>query len=334
VSNQIELPEALHLARYRISLSPEAPLALPAYKGAVLRGSLGAMLKRAVCVRPSGRLCQRCELPDLCPYAYLFEGHPRSDREVLRGANRIPPPYTLEPPLDWRQELEASELLTFHLLLFGNAIRYFPYLLAAFRELERCGLGERRIPCRLVDARALPPSGEKVPLYDAAAGRLLGNQPSPPSARDWLVGMPSATPTLTLHFLTLTRLKYKGRFLEEAPPFHVVVRTLLRRVSSLSYFYGGQRWETDYRGWIEKAKQVEMTEAHVSWVDWERYSTRQQQRMNLGGLVGQVTYRGDASTGLSTGLTPFLPLLRLGELVHVGKGAVFGNGQYRMEMGD
>jgi CRISPR/Cas system endoribonuclease Cas6 (RAMP superfamily) len=42
----------------------------------------------------------------------------------------------------------------------------------------------------------------------------------------------------------------------------------------------------------------------------------------MGGLVGQVTYSGD--------LRDYLPLLALGELAHVGKGTVFGNGQYRI----
>jgi len=150
---------------------------------------------------------------------------------------------------------------------------------------------------------------------------MFGTQPafSTQVFQDGLAGIS----TLTLNFLTPTRLKYNGRYLEEAPPFHVVIRTLLRRVSSLSYFHAGQRWETDYRGWIEKAKQVKIAEAHVSWMDWERYSTRQRRGMNLGGIVGQVTYEGDAA--------PFLSLLRLGELIHVGKGTVFGNGRYRLD---
>ncbi|OPX88851.1 MAG: hypothetical protein A4E52_01161 [Pelotomaculum sp. PtaB.Bin013] len=42
--------------------------------------------------------------------------------------------------------------------------------------------------------------------------------------------------------------------------------------------------------------------------------------MNLGGVVGRVEYEGD--------LGEFMPLLRLGELVHVGKGAVFGMGKF------
>ena len=94
-------------------------------------------------------------------------------------------------------------------------------------------------------------------------------------------------------------------------------------MSSLSYFHCGQLWDADFRGIIAAAEAVEATRLAVEWVDWERYSCRQKQRMNLGGFVGEVTYQGD--------LGPFRPLLALGELVHVGKACVFGNGRYELE---
>ena len=65
-----------------------------------------------------------------------------------------------------------------------------------------------------------------------------------------------------------------------------------------------------------------IAECRTGWQDWSRYSGRQRQRVEMGGLVGRVTYEGD--------LSDYLPLLVLGELVHVGKGTVFGNGQYRI----
>ena len=66
--------------------------------------------------------------------------------------------------------------------------------------------------------------------------------------------------------------------------------------------------------------------SETHWEDWSRFSGRQKQRVKMGGLTGRVTYEGD--------LRDYLPLLLLGELVHVGKGTVFGNGLYRIANGD
>jgi len=74
---------------------------------------------------------------------------------------------------------------------------------------------------------------------------------------------------------------------------------------------------------IESARAIETVEARVRWHAWERYSNRQGQRVPMGGFTGRVTYRG--------ALSPFWPLLHLGALVHVGKAATFGLGQYRIE---
>jgi len=97
---------------------------------------------------------------------------------------------------------------------------------------------------------------------------------------------------------------------------------LLGRISSLSYFHCGQRLEVDFRGLIDQAAAVQIATAETHWEDWERFSTRQKKRIAMGGLVGRVTYQGD--------LGPYLPLLSAGEFIHVGKGNVFGNGQYRL----
>jgi CRISPR-associated endoribonuclease Cas6 len=48
-----------------------------------------------------------------------------------------------------------------------------------------------------------------------------------------------------------------------------------------------------------------------SWVDWERYSNRQETKMKMGGFIGSITFEGE--------LEPFLQFLVLGEYIHVGK---------------
>ena len=62
------------------------------------------------------------------------------------------------------------------------------------------------------------------------------------------------------------------------------------------------------------------------WRDWTRFSSRQQQKMTLGGVIGEWTLSGT--------LTPFLPFLRLGEWLHVGKEASFGLGRYTISTTD
>ena len=65
------------------------------------------------------------------------------------------------------------------------------------------------------------------------------------------------------------------------------------------------------------------SDKHLTWRDWTRYSCRQQQKMELGGVVGSWQLTGE--------LAPFLPFLHLGQWLHVGKEAVFGLGGYDLE---
>ena len=315
------------LACYRFHLKVIDEMPLPAYKGAVLRGGFGSVFKHTVCCQRHYQVCEPCALRHVCPYPLLFEPSPPPGSEALRTHEAIPRPFVLEPPQDSRRLYAPGDELFFGLTLVGKATHYLPSFIVAFLRLGELGLGRKRARHVLQRGEAVHhPTGRIVPIYEK--GTLLAEgQESVVSYTEIAQAVNTENvDRLTLHFLTPTRLKYNGRYVEEAPAFHVVVRTLLRRVSSLSYFHCGQRWETDYRGWIEQAQEVETVAAEVRWVDWERYSSRQRRRMNLGGIVGRVTYSGE--------LARFLPLLRLGELIHVGKGAVFGNGQYEMEIGD
>jgi hypothetical protein len=128
---------------------------------------------------------------------------------------------------------------------------------------------------------------------------------------------------LEVEFLTMTRLQHEGQ-LVRVPEFHVLVRALLRRLSTLAYFYHGVEVDLDFRGMISRAEGVVTEPLTLRWEGWQRYSARQKAAMDLGGLAGKVCYRGN--------LEEFLPLLAFGWLVHVGKNATFGLGQYRFSL--
>jgi hypothetical protein len=71
---------------------------------------------------------------------------------------------------------------------------------------------------------------------------------------------------------------------------------------------------------------VEVVRSELRWLDWERYSHRQRTKMRLGGLMGEVEYGfADAMS-----MAEFLPLLILGELLHIGTSTTFGLGKYEI----
>jgi hypothetical protein len=113
-------------------------------------------------------------------------------------------------------------------------------------------------------------------------------------------------------------LKYENHF-EAELPFHVLVRAMLRRISSLEEAYGGGDPPLDYRGLVARAQTVTVESSSIRWFDWKRYSNRQDQAMLMGGMVGKTAYAGD--------LAEFLPLIRFCEKVHLGKQTAFGLGK-------
>jgi hypothetical protein len=97
----------------------------------------------------------------------------------------------------------------------------------------------------------------------------------------------------------------------------------LDAVSILQYFYDRQVQRPEARAAMRAAfamaEEVHPVEENLRWRDWERFSGRQKTRMKPGGVVGRVRYNGPVG--------PFLPYLRLGEYIHVGKNTAFGLGQ-------
>lgn len=346
----VTLPPAFTLARYRLTLEALDPLVLSPWKGSALRGGFGHAFKRLVCIQPHA--CrERCQIGNACPYGYIFETAPPEDSEVLSTAQSVSRPFVIHPPDDPRTLIPAGERMAFGLTLLGRGVNYLPYFVAVFKELGQVGLGRTRGRYRLLSMDALHPyRDESAPVYRAADERV--RDVHLPVTAGEIMAYAATLPAdrVTLHFDTPARLKHQGGWVRSGPPFHVLVRRLLDRISSLSYFHCGQRFETDFRGLVERAAGIEVAHSATRWEDWSRFSGRQKQHVRMGGLVGRVTYASpkpvkghpDASINSPQGpvqarpelvegaLREYLPLLALGALVHVGKGTVFGNGGYQV----
>ncbi|HHY94795.1 MAG TPA: CRISPR system precrRNA processing endoribonuclease RAMP protein Cas6 [Firmicutes bacterium] len=321
--------EGLRFAEYRFVLEARTPVYFPPYKGSVLRGALGTVLKRVSCSLKDAQ-CPDCMLRPSCPYGVIFESGPGPEARRLRNFEQVARPFVLRHPPDQRTVVKPGDTFEFNLVLVGRAIEYLPYFIVVFRELGEEGMGLWRdgrrgqAHLRLVTGRdpagfgdSGSPREERV--FDGSTGKVLNLDVvlTGEALEKWALAMPRHA--LTLEFLTMTRLQH-GEHLVSNPEFHVLVRALLRRFSTLAYFYHGLEPTLDFRGLIAQAEEVLTEPLTLRWEDWQRYSSRQKAAMNLGGLVGKVRYRGN--------LESFLPLLAFGSIVHVGKNSTFGLGQY------
>lgn len=310
-------------AIYELTLEAGAQgLFLPRYKGSTLRGGFGHVFRRLTCV-DRAKQCGGCLLSASCPYAVVFESAPLPGTTVLKHYQDIPRPFVIESPREEKTEYAPGDTLTFRLVLIGQVMHMLPYFILTFKELGQVGLGWRRRPYALTQVAYVDPcTGARQPVYDRAANTVQ-HRGRGATLAELAVAVPPLDDTVTLTFLTMTRLKHDATLVSEIP-FHVLVRNLLRRISNLYYFYHGMKdAAVDYKGLINAAEAVATVRTELQLVDWERYSQRQNARMHMPGLVGEVVYRGS--------IRPFWPLLLLGQAVHVGKGCVFGLGQYAIK---
>lgn len=290
-------------------------LGLPDYKGSTFRGGFGNSFKKVVCALKRSD-CRDCLLKIRCVYAYIFETAPPEATQVM-GMNKyekVPHPFVIEPPEEKQRIYNPGEKLSFSLLLIGRAVDYLPYFIYAFDELGNIGLGRGRGKYRLLSVH----EKETLAYYseDKTLRATLVSEQILPDA----VSFETALEEVSLRFLTPARIVYQRELVSDLE-FHILLRSLLRRLCLLHYFHcesSEPLW--DHKLLISEAEKVATGGSSLQWHDWERYSARQGVRMKLGGVVGGITYKSVPEG--------FLPILKAGELFHVGKGTSFGLGKF------
>jgi len=319
------IPENFTLATYRFTLEALEPLTLPPFKTSALRGGFGHCFKRQVCQYPQP-CWQRCEIGNACPYGYLFETRAPEETLLLAQASDIPRPFIMVDSGNRRTRLQAGDRFTFGLTLIGQANQLLPYFIAVFHELGRIGLGKKQGQYRLVEVAYVDRrAGYLEPIYQASDGVVYAASQGLSGAQ--IMERAAAygpVEEVTLAFLTPTQIKHQGKLIWYNLSFFVLIKHVLIRLESLSLFHCGLPVEVDFAGLLEQAREITVSLDETYELNWTRRSGRQQRDIWMDGFVGAVTYRGN--------ITPFLPLLLLGELIHVGKKTVFGSGQYQLDI--
>ena len=296
---------------YQFLCRLESEANLPHFKGSTFRGVFGRALKRVVCALKK-ETCESCLLNSRCMYTLVFENaHPAS-----------PHPFVIEPPLTRETLFQKDSLFAFSLLVFGELNRNLPYFIYAFEQMGQIGIGKRVNGQRGRFTLEEVKSGGR-PIYSGPSKKIDLDGSFEDIVLDGNARVPGGTLRLRVDLVTPLRLKYRNRLKAELP-FHVLVRAMLRRLSSLFNTYDKGEPALDYRGLVRKAEGIQIVDSRLTWYDWERYSSRQDKAMLMGGMMGHVTYEGE--------IGEYVALLDFCSRVHMGKQTTFGLGKIKAEI--
>ncbi len=325
---------AFRIGIYRFQFVAKDPLYLPRFnKANTFRGAFGHTFRRLCCI-PQCKDPRSCPLLGTCPYKIVFEPSPPPAAERLSKNQDIPRPFIFRAPQTEQRSFQKNDRFQFELVLIGRAVDFLPYFVLSFRELAVEGLGLNRARCALERVEELAMSsnsdgtgdGDAKVIYESqdeflrSAGTLNAEQWVEASLRKFSTTKANGPrERITIRFLTPTFLRANGEVVRR-PEFHHVFKRLRDRINALCSFFGHGPLDADFRGLGQRAEKVRTISAQIEWIERFRTSSRTRQKHELSGFIGEATYEGE--------LGEFLPWVALGELVHVGRHAAWGNGWY------
>jgi len=256
--------------------------------GSQIRGALGYALKETVCINPSYH-CEECFAKDNCLYYDWFE---------KKGAYH---PYRLDIEL-------GKPYYDVGVYLFADAVTKLPYVISALhRMLTKNGLGKEHI---------------KIPTYElyidgVCANDEKGNITLPNTEpRSVSFDKLKAPKRLRVRFVTPLRIKYTNRFVRSMEHLHLhsIIGSVHRRYLQLT---GLPETKLNFR------VEGEISDRYGVFDDLTRYSSRQKGKLQIGGMVGEMTIEGIDDKSYR--------LLKIGEIIGVGKQTVFGLGRIQVD---
>lgn len=277
----------------------------------VLRGMLGKNLRSMCCISKQS-VCGECLYSKTCVYSYIFETVLPSDNPVLPGRNKGCHPYSLS--VKNRERKNPVTEYSFVLTLFGKSVEYLPYIYAAFVRAGNDGIFRRRSRFRIksVVVRSKNNGGKNI-LIDE---NHLDMEVEP---EIWISGgeLKSEAHEILVELNSPLRFKVYGRYGTDfsAQDF---MGCLYRRAKTLCSLYG-EFSEKDSQKYVP-SQSLEIIDRKIKWIDFNHYSARQKNAMELGGSVGSFKMSGNFSDFE-------LSLLELNRIAGAGKNTNFGLGQ-------
>jgi len=260
------------------------------------------------------RTCEQCSIQDSCDWYLIFGQELASDPAALKRHQKPSLPFVFSfPPCDELTEGAAEAVIG--LVVIGPAIAHLPMLLNGLSDLLSHVMSPEpveifRIACRDYHGLVQPSHncGPGVTVPNLIPDDLI------------IVSTDSVAERLTwgssdiqIRLLSPVRLLENGHAVARFE-FGRFARSVMRRVSSLSYYYGENELDCDFKALTRQFDEVICCE--------DRFCFTKHHNNKMTGITGYGRFQGDFSQ--------FLPLLMIGSYVHTGKGATFGMGRYEV----
>lgn len=309
----------MNIAILNFTVRQNEELIIPEYSGSMLRGAFGMALRELSC---ETRLenCKECPLKQLCPYVQIFEN--TAIKDEAHAGN----PYTLRVPK--AQKVKVGGLWQFYMMLIGNVIEHYELVIRAWQKALQQGIGglkHRSIGevIRVSNGKnILLDKSKNIPLQKIDVQEIDRVKPAPE--------LP-AVKQLTMSFVSPFRLQQEGKVIYDANALdgHTLIKALYHRVQRLQYDENTASKDLN----LEIEDKFELDELllnvqiskNLQSVKVKRYSNRQETKLELFGLIGQIHICGDNEL-----LQKLIPLLWYGQLLGVGKSTTLGMGQYQL----
>ncbi|MCK5737719.1 CRISPR system precrRNA processing endoribonuclease RAMP protein Cas6 [bacterium] len=234
---------------------------------------------------------------------------------------RTPPkPFVIEPPIHIKPHYyQAGDLFIIKLALIGKALDFIPQWIAVFQKMEKHKFNGINTPFFLktfVGKNRV--TGDGITFFSMESADIMTGNPAF-SLSDFIQHHSPAAPIsrVTVTFKTPIRIKGAGS-LSKAISFKVLIQTLLTRITTLAYNYCQQSHHLNFRELVNLAAEIQIVDEQEN-LKFHSTTTEKNKHSYLGGYIGQITYLGD--------LTPFWPLLKFAEIIHLGKNCTFGLGK-------
>jgi CRISPR-associated endoribonuclease Cas6 len=308
--------------------------------GSRLRGGFGDGLQLCLCPNSTPANIGHHSASCRCDFQRIF----KPTQEILGltltgsplgGCSNLPPPFVIEPPALAGYPPQGSRL-NFNFLGIGPACDYLEQCVQAFQEFGRRGVERdekrRRAKFLLIDVRDLLSYGRSV-LIDGRLGSIR-RQDIRDTVREAQAGPAETELTVCLrtNVQVIDKGMKSGNPLDRVKPFDSFwsfVSQVAHRTACLWQAYGndwhGKRRYAEERGLLGKAsREIVTLGQHLVKRELWGHSNLREVDKGLHGFTGTMTFGGDFS--------PFMELLSIGEIVHVGSETSSGLGQYSLAL--